>query len=97
MFAEHLNDIARTSVRTGDIDHRLVHAHIAHYRAAFSAYIDLTAVVREAAIETIRITDRDDGDGAVFGKRRMTTVTDRLTSFNGLDGEDSGLERADIA
>ena len=92
MFAEHFGNITGSGIRTGDIDHSLVHAHIAHHRTPFAAHIHLAAVVRETAVKTVRIADRNDGDDTVFGQFGMPSVTDRLAGFDGLDGQDSGLQ-----
>ena len=97
MFSEHFRDIARTGIGAGHIDHSLVHAHIADDRTTFATHPHFAAVVREPTIETIGIADRNDRDRAIFGERRVSTIPDRLTRFDGLDGKDGRLQGTDIA
>ena len=97
MFAEHLHDIARTGIGTGDVDHGLVHADIAHHGATLATYVYLAAIIGEAAVETVGITDRNDGYSAVLTETGMTSVTYRLAGTNGLDRQDSGLQRTNVA
>ena len=97
MFAEHFGNVTRSGISARDINHGLVHADIAYDRTTFAADIDLTAIIGEPAVETVGIADRDNSDNAVLGEFGMPPVPYRLTGFDGLDGKDGRLERADIA
>ena len=97
MLAEDLHGVSRSGVRTGDVYHCLIHAHIAYHGTSLAADIDLSAVVGEAAVEAVGIANRDDGYHAVLVQFRMASVTDGLTGFDGFDGEDRGLQGAHIA
>ena len=96
MFSEHLGYIARPRVSAGDIYHRLVHAYIADHRASLAAHPHFAAVIGEPPVKTIVLADRDDRYRAVLVEFGMPPVADCLAGFDGLDGEDSGLERAHI-
>ena len=83
-------------IRTGDIHHRLIHADVTNHRAAFATHDHLAAVVREAPVKTVGITDRYNGNLPVFGERGVTTVTDRLARLDSLDGKNGRQQRAHI-
>ena len=94
MFSEDLDEVAGPCVSAGDVHHGLIHADVSYHRAPLAAHPHFAAVVREPPVKAIGVPNRDDPYRAVFVQLRIPALTDGLTGFDGLDGEDGGLERA---
>ena len=95
-FVEEDDWVAFFCFDAGDVDHAGIHAYIADYRAAYASDKRLAYAIAEQAIQSIGITDGEDGYRRITFDECLTSITDGVAGRYAADLEDDRFEGTDV-
>ena len=96
VVAEYLHGVALLAVNVGHVDHRHVHADVAHVGCLLAVYEAVTPPAAETAVESVGVADRYRPDKTVARKYPLAAVAHGFVFRHGVNLQYRGLQRAHV-